>query len=451
MAIAVDASTPARATSTTGLTVTTASFTPPAGSLLLACVHADTVSAGATPTATMSGNAGLTWANVGFSGRTQTGNNGYAGMFWAKVTTSAAMTVTITMSGASASLPTSLKVYVLTGADTTTPAVTSVTGGATTQTMTATGMTVASKGGLFFAVGSEWQAIGPGGPTSSDLTADAVFASGTSTLECISGYKTLPTLGASVTGDFTAGSTGTKEWNYVAIQVAVAVPVLVGTPTAASTTGASVAVTAPAGLAVGDYQLIIAAMAGLNSADTPAGWALLAMVENNSDTGPFRTYFFTNDSDTASVTVSKPGATAMHVVRAAWRGGTGFNANSQNALPVQPAGTGQLQNTTHALPPCTTKVAESLVVAVAHVDSASAATTFTMAGWNERYDAAVFTGRSVALYDIAVASPSTQNGTLTLSRSDFINMLTIELLAGYLLVEGPRNSSALSVMTAVMG
>lgn len=258
----------------------------------------------------------------------------------------------------------------------------------------------------------------------------------------------------------TAAGTPTTEAGP-GIPLVAGTPVPVGTPTSASTTGASVAVTAPAGLAVGDYQLIIAALSGdeitPTSVTTPSGWALLkepgntnlATVLNKSDTGPFQTYVFTSSSDTASVTVSKVGATPMHLVRIAWRGGQGFNLNSLTVQPTQPAGTGQLQNTSFAIPSCTTTLRESMVVAVAHVDSGSAATTFTLPGWMERYDATVLTGRSVCIYDIVVATPGTPSGTLTLSRSDFINMIAIELTAAAVTREQthysyvPRNRAAL--------
>jgi hypothetical protein len=86
MALAVDASSPARASgaNTNGtLTITTASFTPPAGSVLVATVQANdrNAGAGATGAVTNSGTA-LTWTKVGERNILDSGgNSGYAGLF----------------------------------------------------------------------------------------------------------------------------------------------------------------------------------------------------------------------------------------------------------------------------------------------------------------------------------------------------------------------------------
>lgn len=425
MPIAIDATSPARATAN-ATAVTSASFTPPAGSILVATVQGSG-SAAANPTVaiTNTGTVGA-WTLVGRATDTTTGSGvmgGVATIHWALITTSAAVTVTATQTSGTAD--TSLRIYVVTGAVASAPfAASPIVGFSSVDPANPTIATTVS-GSRIAVSASEW--VNAGAPTSSTFTDEDAFSA--VNIAGFSATLAMPTSGTVQPVNMDASGASGK-WHYVLAEILPSdAPIPVGTPTSASTTAASVAVTAPAGLAVGDHQLIIAAMTGLNAATTPAGWALLAMVENNSDTGPFRTYFFTSSADTASVTVSKAGAVAMHLVRLAWRGGQGFNANTLAMEPIPP-GTAQLQNTSFALPSCTTTLRESMVVAVAHVDSGSAATTFTnSAGWTERYDASVLTGRSVAVYDIVVVTPGAQTGTLTLSRSDFINMIAVELTA----------------------
>lgn len=119
--LAIDASTPAIAvqSSATVATVTTASFTPPAGSLLLIRYSANTVDPTSPATPTITDNLGvhLTYTLSDFSARADgPAADGQAAIWTAPVATSAPMTVTVTNQAPSGSRHAALCVTVLTGA-----------------------------------------------------------------------------------------------------------------------------------------------------------------------------------------------------------------------------------------------------------------------------------------------------------------------------------------------
>lgn len=123
MALALDASTPTpvHGASSDG-SETTASFTPPANSILVVCGLYNATSFG-TLTASVSDSLAthLTYTSVLTKG-SPSADNTVIYLWWAKVTTSAAMTVTmnLSLSTPSAAYP-YLAVFVFTGANTTTP------------------------------------------------------------------------------------------------------------------------------------------------------------------------------------------------------------------------------------------------------------------------------------------------------------------------------------------
>lgn len=123
MALAIDASTPAVVTQTNGAvaTVTTASFTPPANSLLLIrwAANSDGGTNPSTPTITDSLGAHLTYTLIDWESRANSpARDGQAAQWWAAVGSSAAMTVTVT-SGVAVltNRQAALHVTVLTGQD----------------------------------------------------------------------------------------------------------------------------------------------------------------------------------------------------------------------------------------------------------------------------------------------------------------------------------------------
>jgi hypothetical protein len=230
VALAVDASSPARASgaNTNGtLTITTASFTPPAGSVLVATVQSNdrNAGAGATGAVTNSGTA-LTWTKVAERNILDSGgNSGYAGLFVAVQPTSVAMTATFTLTpgtGGSATVNTpTIKLYVVTGADTTTPVGGSAEGSSTTNNLTTTAFTTVGASSLGFVSSTAWIDTGVGAPTSADCTYDAFDGVGGS-IDALSGYKTLGTAGSSATFNLDDVGTAAGAWNWVSVEIKAA-------------------------------------------------------------------------------------------------------------------------------------------------------------------------------------------------------------------------------------
>lgn len=169
MALAIDASSPATATQSNGAgaaALASASFTPPASSLLVVLWSADSATATnpSTPTITDSLGAPLTYTLRQWASRVDTSPNqveGQVAIWTAPVTTSAAMTVTVTNQtnvGGTAN-DAALRILVMT--DTTQPTVgvsgksNAITGSSATSTYTAT-----QTGSWGFLVVNDWSATG---------------------------------------------------------------------------------------------------------------------------------------------------------------------------------------------------------------------------------------------------------------------------------------------------
>lgn len=205
MALAVDASTPAfkgaMATS-----VTSASFTPPVGSLLVCCVG--TTSFSGTPT--------LTYASTSLTFTQQVTFN-VAGQGTAFIHTSpvganggSARTVQATTS-AYANI--ALKVYVVTGQHATFLDITG-TGSSTTNAITPTVLTTTVANCWVFGIGAEFQSLGV--PTSTD-TGEGYDDADMSHL-CVRKSAATATASA-VTLNFDAFGTGTAAWAWAAIAI----------------------------------------------------------------------------------------------------------------------------------------------------------------------------------------------------------------------------------------
>jgi hypothetical protein len=231
VAVAIDASSPARATGSTTngtLVATTASFTPPANSVLVATAQANARTNGGgngvgTGAITNSGTA-LTWTKINERNLADAGGlSGYAGIFVAVLTTSQAMTATLTMTAGTNSndinTPT-IKLYVVTGADLTTPNGGTTEGSSTTNALTTTGFTTVGASSMGFFSACDWNALGPT-ITSSDCTVDAGGAAG-GTISYASGYKVLGTAGSSATFNIDAPGTNAAAWNWVTAEIEVA-------------------------------------------------------------------------------------------------------------------------------------------------------------------------------------------------------------------------------------
>lgn len=141
MALAISGTSPAavNSTSTTAATITTASFTPPAGALLLVLWGGNASSVSnvpANPTITDSLGSPLAYSLIQLANPTTIGNTtqvgGQAAIWTAAVGASAAMTVTVTNQAVSGKRQQMMRVIVLTGADTAAPVSSSGVGATTT-------------------------------------------------------------------------------------------------------------------------------------------------------------------------------------------------------------------------------------------------------------------------------------------------------------------------------
>jgi hypothetical protein len=200
MAVTIDASTPARVTGQQ--VVTTATFDPPAG-VLVFCASGDDITR--TWTVTNNGTA-LTWTTIANRNSGDSGGvNGNVQASYAVLPSArTGMTVTGTYSVVNDS---SVKVYVVTGADTASPIGAGAEGSNSATPITTTAYT-SQAAGLSFVAYNDYNATGA--PTSSDTTLDANTVAGQ--ISFASGYKTIGSVGASVTHNIQAPAAPLANW-----------------------------------------------------------------------------------------------------------------------------------------------------------------------------------------------------------------------------------------------
>lgn len=209
---------PARTTASNSTAVTSATFNPPAG-LLVVCVSG-TGGSQANPTVAITNNgAALTWTEIGRATRTTTGgtnsNDGMAAIF-AAVLPAARTGMTVTATQSSGSSPTSIKPYSIADANVAGDYVGgSVIGRSTANKFNTTGFTAESDASLLFVVASEWEPLSPA-PTSSDTTEESVVIG--SSLGVLSGYRDI-TAKTTQTVDLDGGGTANGNWMYVVAEI----------------------------------------------------------------------------------------------------------------------------------------------------------------------------------------------------------------------------------------
>ncbi len=213
-ALAIDPSTPARTSGSDPRT--TASFSPPANSLLLAMVSSDSA-LGSNPTIAITNNgAALTWNLIAERSKGDTGaQDGEASAFYAILPTArTGMTVTATITDQNQRI--SIKVYVITGHNPVSPIGAVGEGSSTTNNITPIIYTSTTAGSLGFGVSNDWSAAGL--PTSTDQK-DAFTLAGY--ISGLSAYKSASTsvVGTPVTINFDAAGTGAVQWNWVGFEV----------------------------------------------------------------------------------------------------------------------------------------------------------------------------------------------------------------------------------------
>lgn len=219
MALAVDGSSPALWSETSlsagPKSLTSASFTAPAGSLLVVCVEFDNY--GANTVGSISDSGGLTWTlSASQDGPFETSwINGFVRIWTAPAPSAVSRTITISRTSA-ATAPTWAKCYVVTGQA---ASPTGATGGAidATNDLTAAVFTSTAANSLVFVSALDWSASGT--PTSSDLTADTGHLAAQASI--ISGYKDAGAIGAE-TANINAGGTGAADWRWCALEIKAA-------------------------------------------------------------------------------------------------------------------------------------------------------------------------------------------------------------------------------------
>lgn len=215
MSILVDASSPALASQTgVSATITTASFTPPAGSLLVAAAFCSQTAA--TMSFTLSDSLSGSWTTDLLRNSTDSGTVQSAAGIYHSVASGAAMTVTCVV--VNSFFPT-VKVYVLTGVDSVSPVGSSAKQSSTSTSFATTGYanTRASSIGIAVACGTT-----ANGVTSNDATASdpGAASNGHYGVAC---YKLpLSTAGATTTHHFE--SSGTPAINVVQVEFKAALP-----------------------------------------------------------------------------------------------------------------------------------------------------------------------------------------------------------------------------------
>ena len=291
--------TPAPVHSAAGVaTVATASFTPPAGSVLVAtwAGNEDGVNPLGAPTITNSGTL-LTWTRNVWSSRNDGGTGGagsHSAIWTAPVPVSAAMTVTVT-NGQTADAH--LRVRVQTGANVSNPVGATAKGGGIGATPSST-YTSTAPGSVGIMVCSDWNAPAAGPTVGTGVTQDAFTTLST---QCagwtLHRTAVAPDQGTSVTVNVTT----TVEGHWSVIELIPAAPLTVqhaanGTRVAGA---ASAAPSYPtAGVVKG--QLAVAAIGvkpDTANSGTPAGWTSVANASGGTGvvgagTGPVRVYVF---------------------------------------------------------------------------------------------------------------------------------------------------------------
>lgn len=155
MALAIDSSTPALASANSGNVATTASFTPPAGAVLVAIGYHDTVGGNTTNTSAITDSQGLTWSIKATRNRADSGGqNGHVQISTAVVGSSTSMTVTTT--GTNCGGAAGVYVLVMTGADTTTPMDATPTEGSNTAAAISLAITTVTDLAWAFLVATDW-------------------------------------------------------------------------------------------------------------------------------------------------------------------------------------------------------------------------------------------------------------------------------------------------------
>jgi len=218
MALAIDASTPVVATGT-GTAITTVSFTPPNGSLVVPMFGSN--NSGATDTSissmTNTGTA-ITWTrrarkNTNASSTGGAGTNGGAEI-WTGVGTGGAITVTANGVGSGTAFEKMLKVLVFTGADTASLA--NVAAATSASGLPSVALASCLAGSYVIAMSSDWGAKGAGtAGTAQTIIDESIVASQIS----LHSWRTTSVLGAGGSQTMNLTAPAAEQYNLVVLEV----------------------------------------------------------------------------------------------------------------------------------------------------------------------------------------------------------------------------------------
>lgn len=216
MAIAIDGTSPAGVSQTNGNTsnLATASYTPPSGSLVLACWAGNSQLAAPTdPSITSSAGASLSWNVVAIRTSADSGGaSGQAAMWWA-VGGGAATTTQVANNATNGNRHARLKVVVLTGVDTGDPIVSSAQGTDGTGGLDNCTYTSAADNSMGFASVSDWDVSSTTFTAGSGTTVVDSASPGNSVNGATLRQTTPTTSGAAVSLALTSPTSTT--WNWV--------------------------------------------------------------------------------------------------------------------------------------------------------------------------------------------------------------------------------------------
>ena len=190
-----------------GLTVTSGSFNVAAGEGIVIAGCCDQDSDATLDSLTISDNQGpdLAWT-LGPGRGTAEGGSGLARL-WYYHSAGAITGLTVTLTTASQNNTPSIKPYKVTGHDLADMLGAVQEGSLATDPQTTTTIT-SETAGTFFAAWVDWSQTGA--PTSSDLTLSTINVAGR--YSGASGYKTIASAAAAVTGNINSGATPTGNW-----------------------------------------------------------------------------------------------------------------------------------------------------------------------------------------------------------------------------------------------
>jgi hypothetical protein len=270
--------------SNAGNDVTTASFTPPAGALLVAFAWHDTAGGNVTNTSVVTDSQGLTWTIRATRSKQDDGvgaANSHVQISTAVVASSVAMTVTST--GTNCNDPAGLYVRVITGADTTTPMDATPVEGTTNAAVVSTTITTVTDGARCFLQVIDWNvaAAMTAGTGQTAVVSDTIGGSPDDRIYLgVTDAVTSPA-GATTLSTASPSTGNTQNWIGVAVRPAA------GGVTNLNAGNAATAVAANnAGLAVstaaGNAAVAVAANAASLTVATPASNAALAVAANSA-------------------------------------------------------------------------------------------------------------------------------------------------------------------------